>query len=185
MKFLKNRKIAILITVVVAVAATLIGVNRSLSRLSRDIEQMFYDGVYLESEKRQQQSIDSQIEKISATALNLATLLENHPGLESESASVLNARKDLINAGSIRDKGSALSKLENAFNGLVTATDSIPDLGERESAALAEHRKTYDGASIFIEGSLAPEYNSKVDDFYRDRSFFAALISRAAPDYFR
>ena len=184
MKFLKNRKIAVLITVVVAIIATFIGVNMSLSRLSRDIEQMFFDGVYLESEKRTQQSIDSQIEKLSATALNIATLFENRPGLENESASVLNARKELINAVSIRDRGSSLSKMENAFEILVAAADKIADLNERESLALADYRKSYEGASYFIEDTLAPEYNGKVDDFYNSRSFFAALISRAAPDYF-
>ena len=184
MKALKNRKIAVLISVVVIVLATLFGVNKSLACMSRDIEQMFYDGVYLKSEGYTQPSLDSQLEKISAAALNLATLLQDHPELTSAAEDVLWARRTLLDAESIRYKGRALLWMDGIFTTLVTLAGRMTDLSEREVDAVAEYAQTFEGASTFVYGTLAPSYNSKVDGFYNERSTIAAFVSNKAPEYF-
>ena len=184
MDLFKNRRFAVLITVVVVVLATLFGVNKSLSRLSRDIEVQFYDGVYLESEGYTQPSIDFQLEKMSTAALNLATLLQGHPELTSAAEDLLLARRTLLDAESIRYKGRDLLWMDGIFATLVTLAGRVTDLSEREVDAVAEYAQAFESASIFVYGTLAPSYNSKVDGFYNERSTIAALVSNKAPEYF-
>jgi len=145
---------------------------------------MFFDGVYLESEGYTQPSIDSQLEKMSAAALNLATLLQGRPELTSAAEDVLWARRALLDAESIRYKGRDLLWMDGIFTTLVTLAGRITDLSEREAEAVAEYARTYEGASTFVYGTLAPSYNSKVDGFYNELSPIAAMVSNKAPEYF-
>ena len=182
-KALKNRSIAIAITIVVALLSTFLGVRGSLNHLTRDVEQTFYDGIYLESEGYTQPSIGSQIDKMSSSALSLATLLYSS-GYESESEAVLEARRELYDTNNIRDIGNALADMEHAVSNLMEAAGNAPP-DSREAQAMADHWKTFESAAALIDSTLAPAYNSKVDDFYGDLSFIASLFSRSAPDYFR
>ena len=185
MSVLKNRKIAVLVAVVVIVVATFFGVNASVSRLTGDIERLFFDGVYIESEGYMQPSINSQIAKQADAALNLATLLQIYPGWESASEAGLNARRVLLDAEGISEKSRAQHEMEQALVILVEATYRSTELGEREIDAVAQHWKSYQGASGYIEGTLAPDYNNKVDEFYNQLSIIAALITGIAPEYYR
>ena len=185
MAFLKNRNIAVLIAVAAIVLATLFGVHRSLSSLSGDIERMFFDGVYLESEGYKQPSINSQIERMSAAALDIASLFQNHPDLNAASEAVFETRRELLNAESFSDKSRALTNMENAVVVLVSTVSRKADSSERDFEAAGQHWRTFEGASSYIEDTLAPAYNSKVDSFYSQRSLIAALISGTAPEYFR
>ena len=177
MERLRNRRTAVLLTIVVAVLATLVGVHRSVARASGDVEQLFYDGVYLESEGYTQQSINSQIEKMVSSALNMATLLQNNPALTNEVSAVIQARRLLYEAHSISDKSRVVADLKNAVSRLVAAASGMPEFSEPDW-------RTFEGASDFIDNTLAPAYNSKVDGFFQEQSFIAALIGRAAPEYY-
>ena len=152
--------------------------------MSREVEELFFDGVYLESEGYLQPSIDSQIERIVAASLNVATILQNNDAYASEAEAIIEARRDLLNATSIKEKNRALLILDNSLKVLAIAIDQNSDLSGREHEALAQHLQRYEGAYTFILVSLAPSYNSKVDEYYDQRSFIAALFSGIAPERF-
>ena len=184
MELLKKRKYAVIITVIVAVLATLIGVNKSLSRLSRDIEGMFYDGVYLESSGYTQPGIDTQIAKHSDAALGLATVLINYPELQNSAEEVLGLRRELLDAVSISEKSLAFGILSQKVNNLIQAAPEVK-LTERDIIAVARYSVTIDGAETFITNAA---YNEKASELWNERSIFArvlgVILPARAPDMF-
>ena len=185
MKFLFNRKIAGLIAVIIVVVATVGGVNGSVSRLAGDVERLFYDGMYHQSDGYLQPSINSQIEKQADAALGLATLLQRFPGLKDASDALLSARLELLDSRGISDKCRDRLVMDRAFAALAEAARLSVEISEREIDAVEQHWNAYQGASTFIEVTLAPAYNDKVDEFYNQRSFLAALINSTAPEHYR
>jgi hypothetical protein len=177
MRYLKNRKFAILITVVVAITAVLFGVNRSLTRLTRNIERMFYDGVYIEESKYTQPSIDSQIIKHADAALGLATILKNYPELADDAETVLKLRRELYDAKSISDKSSVFWRMSGAVYSLAQAALET-DMPERDSEAVARYSATISGAETFIRNAA---YNQKVSELWQETSFFAQAVRRLLP----
>jgi len=177
MMVLKNRKVAVLITIVVAVLATLFGVNRSLARLSRSIERMFYDGVYLESEKYTQPSLDSQIAKHTDATLGLATILTNYSGLHDDAEFVIALRRELLDAESIGDKSLAFWTMSRYVNSLVQATAEV-GLSARDSDAVSQYSSTINGAEAFIRGAA---YNQAVSKQWNEQSSIARAIGLLLP----
>jgi hypothetical protein len=181
---LGNRRIAILLTVVVAVVATLFGVHRSLTRASRDIERMFYDGIYLKDDGYLRPGINAQLGNMAESALNVATLLQRYPKLEAKSESLLSARRELLRAHSIDGKSSACTKMGEAlYDLLISARDA--DLAEGDAAAVARYFSDYKGAEIYI--NFAP-YNDKVVEYKNGKNFIAsalgAFMNVKDPGYF-
>ena len=177
MKFLKNRKTAILITVVTAIIATLIGVYKTSGRDTRDIEAMFYDGVYLKDDGYTQASIDSHLGNSADAALGLATIMEKRPELADKAAALLSARRELIAAESISGKSAAYSGLVSCFDELIRAALSA-ELTDRESGAAAEYVSTFNGAGKAMLGS---GYNKMVMEYLDGRSPFIRIISVFIP----
>ena len=177
MGFLKNRKIAILIAVVVAVLATLFGVHRSLSRLSGDIERMFYDGVYLDDERYTQPGIDSQISRHAAATLDLASVLVNYPELKDSAEEVMQLRRVLLDAQGIGDKSLAFWAMSRYVNSLIQAVASV-DLAGRDMEAVSVHSRTISGAEGFIRGAA---YNQRVSERWNEQSALARLIGAFTP----
>ena len=166
-----------MITVVVAAVATLIGVNRSLTRLSRDIEQTFYDGVYLESEGYTQPGIALQLNNHANATLGLATILINYPELRDDAEEVLRLRRELLDADSISDKSLAYMMMSRAVYSLTQASSEV-DLSERDMEAIAQYSSTITGAEIFIRDSA---YNQTLSSRWNEQSFFARVIRFLAP----
>ena len=183
MDFLKTRKTAIIITLITALLATVVAVQKTTTRLTRNIEAMFYNGVYLDSQGYLQPSIASQLNKIIDTTLNLTTLIRNNDNLSDASEALLQARKALIDASSIKNKEKALTQIDDALTVLNIAAQSS-NLNEREREAFALHMQSYNGAKSFIINTLAPTYNEKVDAYIAERSFIAALMSSVKPEKF-
>ena len=177
MVFLRNRKIAVLIAVVVIILATLFGVGRSLSRLSRDIESMFYDGVYLESEGYTQPGIDSQISKHADATLGLATILTNYTELRDDAEFVLTLRRELLDAESIGDKSLAFWRMSSYVYSLTQAASNV-NLTDRDLDAVSQYSSTINGAETFIRGAA---YNQAVTLRWNEQSFFARIIGMFVP----
>ena len=172
MKLLKNRKFAVLIAIIVMVLATLIGVRGSLIRLVRDVEAMFYDGVYLEEGGYKQPGINSHLENRARAALDLATVMKNNPGLNAEVEVLLSVRQELISAESITEKLAANKRLQTAFSALADKAQRN-ELSEREIDALNHHTPTFNGAQTAIENS---QYSQKAAAYMDDASFIAKIL---------
>jgi len=172
MKLLKNRKIAILITVVLVVAATLFAVGRSLNRLAREVEAMFSDGVYLEDEGNPQLGIEAHLNNRLNSAQNFAVLMEVFPEAENEAQALWSASKTLLLAESISDKFVANEALQQAFTELLAVADKMEFSG-RDKTDIADDSSSFYGAQTAILGS---RYNYMAETFMKDASFFAHLL---------
>ena len=170
MELLKNRKFAILITVIIAVCATLFGVYRTAGRYTRKIETMFYDGVYLQDGGYTQPGIDSHLNNAANAALGLATVMGKYPELEYQTGQLISARRELLAAKSINDKSSANLEMWARFINLSDAvTASSPDIAltDSDKTAEAQYLETFRGASNAMSDSL---YNTEVTKYLDGRS---------------
>ena len=184
MKHLKNRNIAILITAIAAFISMQVCVRRSTDRITNEIEALFYDGIYVQQDKYTLPSINSQLERIVATALNTATLLQSRSEFEESTELLLQERRNLLTAEGIDKKSLALADINQAFHALVAAAFASTDLTAREIDAITQYLQTFEGAYTYINTTLAPAYNSIVDDFHSERSILAELVYRRSPDHF-
>ena len=172
MKMFKNRKFAVLITVTVAVLATLIGVRGSLNRLAEDTEKMFYDGVYLKEDGYKQPGLNPQLEICAQTALNFATVMANNPELTGEAEALLSAQRKFMDAKSIREKYTANASMQSAFEALTKKAESA-GLSQQETDAMSKHTSTFRGAQTMIQSS---EYNKQAQSYMDDASNFVRLL---------
>ena len=172
MRLLKNRKIAILITVVLVVFATLFGVGRSLNRLTGDIEAMFYDGVPLDGEGFLQPGIDAHLNNRLNSALGFAVLMEGYPEADSEAKALLSARNELISAKTISEKYKANEALQQAYLTLQAKTETL-ELSNRDKDDVAKYSSSFSGAQTAI---LNSSYNRKAESFMDGASFFARIL---------
>jgi len=181
---LKNRKFAILLTVVVAVAATLLGVRATAGSKARSIEAMFYGGVYIESEKYTQPGIDSHLENCLGASLGAATILEKYTGLEEYAKTLIAARRELLNANSVKEKDMANELMRDSFINLMNKAKTV-ELTQRDSEAAAQYYRTYNGALGAIMNS---RYNDKVDEYFKGQSaitkILASITLAQKPAYF-
>ena len=188
MKFLRKRKTAVLITVAAAIAATLLGVAGTANRMTRDIEAMFYNGVYLKDEGYTQPGIDSHLNEASNAALGLATIMGNYPELSDKAEALISARSGLLSAKRISEKRLANLRMWASFNELAEAAGNVPPntgMSERDKAAASKYTDTFRGAYIAISSSA---YNDKVSEYLSGRSvltrFLGAFVSASEPEYF-
>jgi len=169
---LKNRKTAILITAIVAILATLLGVRGSLNRLARDVEAMFVSGVYLEDEKFTQPGIYAHLENRAASALALATALESYPELKAETENLLTARRGLMNANTIKDRYAANESLQQAFTALEEKAGKL-SLSGRDKETLEMHASDFSGARTAIMDS---RYNAAAASYLDGVSILARIL---------
>ena len=155
MKLLQKRSSAIAVFIVIVVAFTILGMNRSISKAVKETEEMFYSGGPL-AEGYTERSIDSQLAERMNAALGLVTLANNQTGLEREASAIRDARQALENADSISDKSKANIMLTEAV------TDLLDSSFDSSSAAAQNYISSFNGAQTFIE-SMA--YNKKVAEF--------------------
>ena len=108
MKLLKNRAVAIIITVVCSISALLCGVHFSLARQCSKIEAGFYDGVVYDGYKHP--SIDEQLSERCAASLGIISMLDDDTAKE-----LTEARRALLDAETISEKCTANDKLQRAY----------------------------------------------------------------------
>jgi len=181
MKLLKDRKFAVLITVIVAVIATMYGVYRTSVRNTREIEAMFYSGVYLKDEGYMQASMNAHLSNSLSAALGLATIMENYPEYADRSKALEQARDKVIAAKGITEKGLAYSEMWTRFTGLSTAVTSAPafsDMSARDAAAVSEYTKTLNSANWAMVNS---RYNNEVFEYLDNRSALMRVIGVITP----
>ena len=178
LQILGERRVAVLITVVIAVAATLIGVNRGLKRAMRNIEDAFYNGVYLEDQKYTEPSINSHIQNCAENALNLATLLQGHPELKPNVDALLSARRDLLNAKDLAAKSAADRRMFEMFANLEVASQTV-ELTDRESEVIDLYLNSFFGARSSMAHSA---FHDKTLQYSKEVSFIARLFSVVLPN---
>jgi len=176
MTLLKNRKIAIIITVVVVLLAILFGVTRSLNRLATDIESMFYYGVFLEDQGFTQPALNSHLENLAQATLDSVSIFANHPELSNVAEDLRMARRELIDASNIMDKNEAFHNLDRAFLNFWDA--SLIELSDRDLEARNQFIDTFNGATTAIQNSA---YNDVAVSKWNNVSGFAQLLRPFLP----
>ena len=183
-KLLKNRKVAILIAVIVVILATMLGVSRTSSRYTRKIEAMFYDGVYLKDEGYTQPGMYSHIRNCADAAIGLATLMGNHPELAHETGKLIVAQQTLMDAYSLSSINSAYIKMVDSFYVLKSATAGVV-ISDRETAAMEQYSNLLTGAQKAMAGS---RYNDTVTEYLDGRcalmQVIGLLVPTKTPHYF-
>ena len=177
-KLLSDRKVAILITVVIAILATMLGVYRTSVRYTRNIEALFYDGVYLEDEGYREQSINAHLDNSAGIVLRLATLLESYPELTEKTEDLLSARRELIAAKDIKGKSLSYDKMRLLFVELTSAATRV-DLSDRDREAISQDVAVFNGASIAM---IRSSYNDKVTEYFTGRSALARMLGAFTPN---
>ena len=172
MKLLKNRKIAILITIVVIIFATLFGVGRSLNRLSREAEALFYDGIFLENTGQPQRSIEHHLRVLEQASLDISSIFAIHPPLSDESEALMMARRELIDANSIPEKYSAYKNVQKASAAFLRKAEN-DDLTEDDREPIEQYQTTFSGVVSAIQRS---EYNERAIGFMDEASIIAKFL---------
>ena len=184
MKLLKNRKIAILFTVVVAIIATMTGVYTTAAKNTRNIEAMFYDGVYLKDEGYTQPGAALHVSSCANAALGLATMMKDHTGFSGKAEELLSARRELMDAGSVRETSMYFREMRDRFQELSGAAVNA-NLSERDMEAVLQHQSTFTGASTAL---LHSRYNDEVTDYLSGQSalmrIIGTFVSMKEPAYF-
>jgi len=175
MAMLKNRKTAIIITIVVVILATLLGVRKSLNQLARDVEAMFYDGVPLE-EGYTQRALSAHLGNCADASLGLATLLNGYNELADDAEALLSARRELLAATSIRGKYAAYASMQASFAALTEKAGGM-QLTDRDNDAMGQYSSTFSGAGTAIQES---KYNEKALSFMDGASFIAKILKPLA-----
>jgi len=179
MTLFKNRGVAVFLTFVVVIAATLVGVGSSLNRVARDIESTFYAERYLDAGGITRRGIFIFLGNIANEALLLATdpvLLDNHNReLDIAGNSLLSSRESLMAAISARDiqkMGLAYSEVQQAFSTLAALVERL-DLSDHDRQNVDSIISSFSGAQNAISES---SYNQRVASFMDDASFVARLL---------
>ena len=185
MKLLKNRGVAIIITIVVVIASTLFGIYTSANRVAREIESTFYDGVFLEDENRLQPSLNSHLQNAENAALGLGTILGNYPELADNANALLMAQDKLASAMSISSRESAAWELRDSFAELMKSAELV-SLDERDTAATEHHASTFRGAFSAMHNT---HYNIAAEERLSGQSpifrIVSDFLSANRPDFFR
>ena len=151
MEFLKKRPVAVIITVVVILLATLFSVHRSLGARCSQVEDGFYTAVgpYLSS--------------CAEAANGMFTVACNYPELEAETTALRTARNALLDASDIPGKYAAYNQLRTAVSDLNTAMETVA-LSETAQRNFSGYNSTFDTA---VNGVAAAGYNDSVREFTR------------------
>ena len=183
-KSFQDRKLAILITILVTVLATSLGVYKTSAIYTKKVEAGFYDGVAPKGEGFTQPGINYYLNNCANEALNLATVMAGYPELSEKSEALLSARRELLTDGSIAYKQAAFRLMDSCFGGLADAAKGAA-LSDVDAKALSDYVSNYRGAVTVISSSA---YNGTVTEYLDGRSplmqSFSGLIPMKEPAYF-
>jgi len=172
MEKLRNRKTAAVIAAVVIVASTLLGTRQSVAKATARVERLFYDGVlvgtYVEP------GIATHLEVRENASNGLITLAKDHPELARAAEKLTEARRQLVDAGSISQKAEANRLLQAAYVEYLEVVKTV-SLDDRERNMLETYTSQMDNAQREIGESA---YNLKVDELRRQLETFPVSILR-------
>ncbi|MCL1834791.1 MAG: hypothetical protein FWG48_01410 [Oscillospiraceae bacterium] len=175
----RERKTAFLIATAVVVIATLAGVYKSLARLSREVDELFYNGVYLEDARYLEPSINSHLQNSARSALNAGTLLKTYPLLSGEAEALLEARRKLLDATGVAEKYDCDRQMTDAFNVLLK-TAMMVDIAENDLKIISEdYLATYRGAHTKMAESKG--FHAAVGKMRNDTSAITIALSAILP----
>ncbi|MCL2409676.1 MAG: hypothetical protein FWC96_08730 [Oscillospiraceae bacterium] len=163
MTVLKKRPMAIFITVVIAIAALIFGVNRSVNRVIARVELGFYEG-FINDQGFREPSINAQFDTIINAALQITSILASYPELDAQVEALNVHRRNFLNAQDIDEKMMIMSTLvQPSAHGLILSARDV-DLSERDIDAVTTHWRTFTGATNLLINSLMPRWFEETGD---------------------
>ena len=186
MSVFKNRRTAVIITVIVCLLALVIGVRRSVGKQAADILEQFETGVRSASAGYTLPSVSAQLDARSNAALGLISLANQYGDLSESAGAVRTAREALLSAGSVSARSEANAALASACDALVPLLEHRLT-GADKISALKDYAGVMSNTARLIETS---GYNELVSDFRSNvvGLFPVNILYRIAgvtvPDYF-
>ena len=166
--------IGVIVIVLIAIGAMLVGSYNSLVDLKEDVDNEF-------------SSVSVMLERRANLIPNLVNTVKGYASHEQEAIdSVTTARENLLNANTIEEKSEANSELTTALNGLMVIVENYPDLKASENFIqlsdelagsenrIATARRDYNEA--------VREYNSKIKKF--PTNILASMFGFSEEEYF-
>lgn len=186
MKTLKNRPVSVIIAAAVCVITLLLGVNLSVGRQVKALENSFFTGV--EYDGYVHPSIADQLSDRADAALGIISITSGYDSLSKETDSLRNAREKLLNTDkdAIYRLYTANEELQKAYEVLIDAAGTA-ELDPSALPALESYTNTMDGAQNLIRSS---GYNNAVSEFERTvlRAFPVSILKYPAfadsPEFF-
>ncbi|MGM9522137.1 MAG: hypothetical protein ACI3VB_06625 [Oscillospiraceae bacterium] len=176
MEILKSRKTAALILAAVIIVFTPLGARLSLQRAADKVENMFYDGVYIEEEKYTSGAIADYLEDVIKNTRGLVTVGTDVNALSDETEALRSALNALIDAETIGEKYSAnaavIDSAEKFYNAAKSALNpnsvSYSELADTIEKSLSNLEEYYSNL-VAVEGSIElNRYNDAVAEFEAD-----------------
>lgn len=168
MKFFKKPVVAVLLTIIVVIASTLLSIGIKFGNKAQGVIDGFYDGVYANGYT--QNSIASHLRNINSYADGLAAIANNY---DIDTSSIKDSSEDLKLALSY-SYGDA-SYIYYCYSSLMTDVIEIQDalgrveLNERDTSGVEQYSANISGARSSIETA---GYNETVREFTREYGSF-------------
>ena len=182
MNTLKDRKLAILITIMIVIVATALGVYKTSYSYTKKIESGFYNDAMSGGRAT---CINSYLDNCASYAKGLATMMAKYPALADKSEALMLAQRELLDAATITLKESANARMVECFKALSSAAAGSVLTDERDAEALAGYSSDFYNAQRLIGQS---GYNDTVTAYLDGRSpfmkIFDASIKMKTPAYF-
>ncbi len=166
--------IGIIVVILVAVGAMLVGSYNSLVDLKEDVENEF-------------SNVSVMLERRANLIPNLVNTVKGYAAHEQAAIdSVTTARENLLNANTIEEKSEANNELTTALNGLMVIVENYPDLKASENFIqlsdelagsenrIATARRDYN--------EVVRDYNSKIKKF--PTNILASMFGFSEEEYF-
>lgn len=168
MKYLKDKKTAVIVTSIVVLFSILYGSHNSLIKLKNQVTEVFFNG-----ENGDGKGIDSDLEYISDECYNLTVVAGRYMDKKDERIQdILNNRDILNEADTPGEKFKAKDKLiesaENLYNDLVTM-----DLNEKDQYYRDSFPVNVESRELIISHN---SYNDKARAFNQTLKKFPANI---------
>ena len=186
MSVFKDRRTAVIITVIVCLLALIIGVRRSVGRQAADILEQFETGVRSETAGYTLPSVSAQLEARSNASLGLISLANQYGDLSEKADAVRKAREALLDAGSIPARSEANAALASACDALIPLLEQRITDADKVNA-LKDYAGVMTNTARLIETS---GYNELVSDFRSNVlgvfpvNILYRLAGVTAPDWF-
>ena len=163
--FLKNRKAAAAITLVLCALFLVLGMNRSVSAQADKYTRAFYDGVRIKGEDYTSAALFDILGSCSNWALTLSSIYADYPALEAEVEALTWARRSLVDAMDAKD----IPAMYSAYRQLGTAADALEKAAADVQVTYVDSEKAIDAAANLRSamGAAAQNpYNEYVEEYY-------------------
>lgn len=164
MEKLKDRKLAAFLMIIMIVLGTAFGSHRSLMKLYKSAEDVFYNG-----ENGDGFSIQHDLDDRFEESLKLVKIAQKYPSIDSKYIDdVMYARDSLKNAETIKEKSKANSELDAAVFALYNelGTQELSDLDKEYRISSYGTFNSYgDTISHSSYNSIARRFNDTLNKF--------------------